>query len=206
MGTKLVGAAFALVILFTGFSVALAQGPHPEMTPPGLLKTPPAPHDTPSAEKDGKRHGIFGTVTLKGSNTLTVQTQQGDVVVTVTNDTKFRVPTKRNATFADISVNDRVAVNGTPTASGLTAKQVAVAPGKPTIRHRVGEVTAFTPNATITIKDAQGVTETFVVNAQTIIRNPKGSGVAIGDKVTIVSRRDPSTDTFTATAIVVHPQ
>jgi RNase P/RNase MRP subunit p29 len=206
MGTKLAGAALALVILFAGFSVVFADGPHPEITPPGLLRTPPAPHETPSAGKDGKRHGIFGSVSAKGSNTLTVQTQQGEVVVTVTSETKFHVPTKRNATFADVVVNDRVAVNGTPTASGLTAKQVAVAPGKPAIRHRVGEVTAFSPGASITIKDAQGGTETFVVTAQTIIRNPKGSGIAVGDKVTIVSRRDPSTDTFTAAAIVVHPQ
>ncbi len=205
MRTMLASVALAFIILSTGYSLVFAECPQSAIASPGLSKTPPAPHGAP-VEKKVKRHGIFGTVTAKGSNSLTVHTQKGDVVVTVTSETKIHVPTKRNATLADIAVNDRVAVNGTPTASGLTAKQIVVVPGKPTIRHRVGQVTAFTPNASITLKDRQGGTETFVVNAQTIIRNPKGTGVSVGDTVTIVSRRDPGTDVFTASAIVVHPK
>lgn len=192
MHTKLASVALAMLLVVGASTVAFAQRP--------------TPHDPSPGGKDGKRHGIFGTITSISAGSFTVQTKEGDVVVTVTADTRFHIPTKRNATFADLAKGDRVAVNGTPTSSGITAKQVAVAPGKPTIRHRVGKVTAYTLGTSITIQDAQGGSETFVVNAQTIIRNPKGGGVAIGDRVTIVSRRDPSTDTFTASAIVVHPQ
>ncbi len=203
--------ALALVFVFGNFSAAWADRPNPAATP-GRPITPPGQGNgsqqtgLQQTGKDLKRHGIFGTVGTKGSDSFVVQTKQGDVDVTVTSDTKFRIPTKHNATFADLAVGDHVAVEGTPTTSGLTAKQVAVAPGKPTIQHRVGQVTAYTAGSSITIQDVQGGTETFVVNAQTQIRNPKGTGVAMGDKVTIVSRRDPSTDTFTASAIVVHPQ
>lgn len=185
MRTKLVSIGLAIVFVFASFNLALA--------------------DKPLQGKGSKRHGIFGTITGKSGDTFTLSTKQGDVVVTVSAETKFHIPTKRNATFADLDKGDRVAVSGTPTATGLMARQVAVAPGKPTIRHRVGKVTAYTPGS-ITIQDAQGGSETFFLTGQTIIRNPKGSGVAVGDQVTIVSRRDPSTDTFTASAIVVHPE
>lgn len=186
MRTKLVSIGLAIVFVFASFNLALA--------------------DKPLQGKGGKRHGIFGTIATKSSNTFTLSTKEGDVVVTVSSETKFHIPTKRNATFADLDKGDRVAVSGTPTATGLMARQVAVAPGKPTIHHRVGKVTAYTPGSSITIQDAQGGSETFALTGQTIIRNPKGSGVAVGDRVTIVSRRDPSTDTFTASAIVVHPE
>jgi uncharacterized protein DUF5666 len=207
MKIKLLSAILGTVLALSAFSVVRADPPDPPGPPPARTMTPPAPRgESARAEKDGKRHGIFGTVTAKASSSFTVQTKQGDETVTVTSETKFHIPTKRNATFADLNVGDRVAVNGTPTASGLTARQVAVAPRKPTIRHRVGTVTAYTAGSSITIKDVQGETATFVVNAQTTIRNPKGGSISVGDKVTIVSRRDPSTDTFTASAIVVHPQ
>ncbi|HEX9077185.1 MAG TPA: hypothetical protein VF932_15470, partial [Anaerolineae bacterium] len=63
-----------------------------------------------------------------------------------------------------------------------------------------------TAGSSITIETVQGKSETFAVNAQTVIRNPKGTGVAVGDRVTIVARRDPGTDIFTARGIVVHPE
>jgi hypothetical protein len=198
MRTKLLSIGLALVFVFANLNIALADTPTPRATPPG--------RGTPPAEKGSQRRAIFGTIASVVDSTFTVSTKQGDVTVAVSNDTKFHIPTKRRAaaSFADLAVGDRVAVNATLTESGLSAKQVAVAPGKPTIRHRVGTVTAYADS--IIIKDAQGGTEMFVLNTQTIIRNPKGSGVKVGDKVTVVSRRDPSTDKFTATAIVVHPQ
>lgn len=207
MRTKLISIGLAIVFMIASVNLALADKPTPGATPPGRSEVHPTPNAALQAEKGGLRHGIFGTVTskAKSGDTFTVSTKQGDVVVAVSADTKFHIPTKRNATFADLAVGDQVAVSGTPTASGLTAKQVAVAPGKPTIQHRVGKVTAYTPSS-ITIQDAQGGSETFAVTGQTIIRNPKGTGVAVGDQVTVVSRRDPSVDTFTASAIVVHPR
>jgi len=205
MRTKTIGVGLAIVFALASLSIAFADRPTPGAVHPERSITPPAQHGTPPAERGDNRHGISGTVTAKAGVSFTVSTKQGNEVVIVTADTKFRFPTKHNGTFADLAVGDRVAVNGTPSASGLVAKQVAVAPGKPTIQHRVGTVTAYTAGSSITIQDVRGGSETFTLTALTTIRNPKGSGVAVGDKVTVVSRRDPSSDTFTATAIVVHP-
>ncbi len=206
MRTKLVSIGLAIVFMIASVNLALADKPTPGALPPGLSGVHPTPNAALQAEKGGQRHGIFGTITSTSVDTFTVSTKQGDVVVvTVSANTKIHVPTKRNATFADLAVGDHVAVSGTPTASGLAARQIAVAPGKPTIQHRVGKVTAYTAGS-ITIQDVQGGSETFAVTGQTIIRNPKGTGVIVGDQITVVSRRDPSADTFTASAIVVHPQ
>ncbi len=133
MRTKLISIGLAIVFLIASANLALADKPTPGATPPGRSEVHPAPNAGLQAEKGGKRHGIFGAVTAKSGNTFTVSTKQGDVVVTVSADTKFHIPAKRNATIADLAVGDQVAVSGTPTASGLAAKQVAVAPGKPTI-------------------------------------------------------------------------
>jgi Domain of unknown function (DUF5666) len=205
MRTKLISIGLAIVLMIATINLALADKPTPGALPPGKSEVHPTPNAALQAEKGGQRHGIFGTITSKSGDTFTVSTKQGDVVVTVSADTRYHIPTKRNPTIADLAVGDQVAVSGTPTASGLAARQIAVAPGKPTIQHRVGEVTAYAAGSSITI-DVKDGSETFALTGQTIIRNPKGTGVAVGDRVTIVSRRDPSTDTFTATAIVVHPQ
>ncbi len=207
MRTKLISIGLAIVLMIVTVNLTLADKPTPGILPPGRSEVHPTPNAAVQAEKRGQRHGIFGTITSTGVDTFTVSTKQGDVVVvTVSANTKIHIPTKRNATFADLSVGDHVAVSGTPTASGLAARQIAVAPGKPTIQHRVGKVTAYTAGNSITLQDAQGGSESFTLTAQTMIRNPKGTGVAVGDRVTVVSRRDPSTDLFTASAIVVHPQ
>jgi hypothetical protein len=205
MKVTFVSLCVALALLVGGFNVVAAQRPVPGTPSTSQSETHPTTQVETASDK-GKRHGLFGTVTFKGVGTFTVLTRDGTkVVVTVTPSTKFHIPTKRNATFADLEVGDRVAVNGTPTASGLTAKQVAVAPGKPSITHRVGIVKSYTPGVSITIQDSQGDKETFKLTAQTKIRNSKGTGIALGDRVTVVSRRDPSSDVFTASAIVVHP-
>ncbi len=190
------------LLLLTVAGAALAAPPNP---PP--VRGHGNPPVTPATDQGmGKRHGLFGTVKSKATGSFVVTTKQGDVGVTVTDKTRFQIPTKRDASFADLLVGARVAVNGTPTDGGLTAKKVSIAPGKPSVQHRVGEVTAYTAKASITIKTKQGETATFALTAQTVIRNDQGAGVKKGDTVTVVSRRDPSTDVFTASAIVVHPK
>lgn len=215
MRVKFGSLALAVLVLMVSVSVAFADRPTPGFTPPGKGGAPPGQEEkTPEAlenkeskeSKGGQRHGVFGSVASKGSNSFTVTTKQGPVTVTVTASTKFHIPRNKKATLADLAVGDRVAVNGTPSAGGLVAKQVMVAPGRPTVQHRVGEVTAYTAGSSITIKTVQGDSETFALTASTTIKNPKGSGVAVGDRVTVVSRRDPSTDTATASGIVVHPK
>lgn len=199
----------ALAILFTVSSILAAPpapgAKGPKATPPAVGA--PAPKATPEAP-GAKRHSYFGEVTSVDADTFVLETKKGETItVLVTEKTKIHIPTLKNATLADVFVGDRAAVNGAPGAEGLTAKNVAVAPGKPAVQHRVGIVTAYTAGASITIEDAKGGTETFALTADTVIRGPKGvSAVVVGDRVTVVARRQPSTDVFTATAIVVHPK
>jgi cytochrome c biogenesis protein CcdA len=197
-----------LVFLFVALAaVAYADPPTPHGEPPHGKPTQVLglnPDLNPGNSL--KRHGIFGTIKSLATPDFVVTTRQGDVTVTTNDATRYHIQTKRNGGLSDLAVGDRVAVNGTPTSGGLLAKQVAVAPGKPTIQHRVGIVTAYTAGSSITIKDVQGGTETFTLTSDTVIRGPNGTTtVKVGDRVTIVSRRDPDSNTFTATAIVVHP-
>lgn len=210
---KLVSVAIAVLFALSLFQIAWADRPTPDPTPtlrsgripPGLRRGDPSTMLGAPAEQRGRRRALFGTVASLGADSFTLSTKQGTETISVSASTKFHIPGKRNATFADLAVGDRVAVNGTPTASGLDAKQVAVAPGRPTIQHRVGTVTAYAAGSSITIQTVRGESETFALTAQTVIRNPKGTGVVLGDRVTVVSRREPASDTFTATGIVVHP-
>jgi hypothetical protein len=177
------------------------------------------------------RHAHVGVVKSLAAHSFVLTTKHnGDVTVLVTGQTRFHIPTLKKATFADLEKGDRVAVNGAPGRTGFTAKQVVVAPRKPAIQHRVGVVTAYTPGVSITIKlgrgdddadDARNARDvnaargakraagdlvTFKLTGKTVIRGPKGvTTVAVGNRVTVVARRDPATDTFTASAIVVHP-
>lgn len=203
MNRKIFSALMSVAWLLVSLSVVVsADPPDPPKTPPGKPNSPPGLQK----DKDSNRHGVFGTVKSKASSTFTVTTKQGDVIVAITNQTRFHIPRKKDATFADVQVGDRVAANGTPTETGLTAKKVSVAPGKPTTQHRVGIVKEYLAGKKIVIEDVKGGTAAFTLTAQTEIRNPKASGVEVGDRVTIVSRSDPSSEEFTATAIIVHPK
>ncbi len=229
MFKRLASIAFALLLLLACYSVVWADKPTPTATPPGesgkvppgLAKKTMSPQsndqnksdedksDDEDKENDKGRHGVFGTVTLIGSNNFTVRgqgPQDSSWVIAVSANTRFHMPGKKTASLSDLAVGDRVAVNGTPTSDGLAAKQIAITPRKPTIEHRVGEVKAYAAGSSITIQVAQGGSETFALNNQTAIRNTKGSEWGVGDKVTVVARRDPTTNVLTATGIVVHPK
>lgn len=203
----------ALAALLTVSSV-LAAPPAPgargpKVTPPVAGATgPKATPQVPGAN----RHAYFGVVYSVAAGSLatgsfTLNTKQGETVtVLVTAQTRFHIPTLKNASLADLAAGDRVAVSGTPGADDLTAKNVAVAPGKPAVQHRVGIVTDYTADKSITIEDVKGGKETFTLTADTVIRGPKGvTTVGVDDRVTVVARRQPATDVFTAMAIVVHP-
>ena len=208
---KLIAAlALSMTLIALTMVIVSADPPKPGKKPEGKPTLVPGLEKTPLAEKEqGKdkgRHGVFGTVTAKGVKDFTVTTKQGDVIlILVTANTRFQIPTKKDATFSELQVNDSVAVNGTPTSSGLEAKKVGIVPRKPSIQHRVGIVKAYAEGTSIMIEDTKGETATFQLTKDTEIRSPKDAGIKIGDRVTVVSRREPSTSVFTARAIVVHP-
>jgi len=200
----------SLVLIAVGIFVAIsvlvvaADPPPPGVDQHGESTLAPGQQKTPSAEKGKQLRSVVGIVTAKDTDRFTVTTKQGvTVVVGVLESTRFHIPTQKNATFADLEIQDRVAVNGTPNASGLDAKKVNIAPGKPSVQHRVGTVEEYVPSQSITIKTVQGDLEKFALTNETEIRGK--TSPAQGDRVTVVSHRDPSTRVFTASAIVVHP-
>jgi hypothetical protein len=201
--------SFSVVVLLMLFGmtlgIATADKPTPATTP-SAKNTPPGQEKKQTGAQNGKRHSVFGTVTGKSTNSFTITTKWGDMTISLNDKTRFRIPKSAQATFADLDVGDRVSVNGTPTGDGINAKQIAIAPDKPAVQHRVGIVTEYVPQTKITIRDVKGATITFRLTAQTQIENPKTSGVVVGNRVTVIGKPDSGTNELTATAIVVHPQ
>jgi hypothetical protein len=76
---------------------------------------------------------ISGTVVEKGKMSndegfIDLKTERGLVKVLVTAETKYSVPGKEEATFADIKVGDRIKVVATRANSSLIANNVTVLP------------------------------------------------------------------------------
>ena len=78
------------------------------------------------------RQGFFGSVKGKTANSLTLDTKQGEVVLTLDANTQYWDPPKKDATLADVNVGDRAAVLAEKQQDGsLLAKRVLVIPPKP---------------------------------------------------------------------------
>lgn len=185
------------VLALSALPVATAATPTPGAK--ANKPTPPVAGD--------KRHAYFGIVQSLGSDSFVLQTKKGEeVTVLVAAATRIHIPGLKTASQTDIMAGDRVAVNGKMAADGFTAKNIAVAPGKPLTRHGVGEVSAYADGTSITVTDKKGAATEYKLTADTLIKGPGGvTEVKIGDLVTVVARRVPAVDYYTATAIVVHP-
>ncbi len=145
------------------------------------------------------------TLTLKDGNTQ---------AFTLTDETQVKVPTLgKTATIADLVKGERVTVAASKAEDGTyTAVSIMVIPGKPEKIHRVGVVTEYTPangttDGSITIKDKDGQTFTFIVTSETkILPKDRAEELAVGRRVTIICPRDVAHRTLTAAGIVVHPE
>ena len=128
-------------------------------------------------------------------------------MLVINNKTKVKIPTVKHPTIEQIKLNFEVVVQVKADKTGaLIAQKIMVVPGKPTIFHRVGIVTEYIAGTSITIKDKDGNTTTFLLTANTKISPKKlADTLAPGDKVTIISRRDPAGGPLTAQGIVIHP-
>jgi hypothetical protein len=156
-----------------------------------------------------KKVNFSGDVVAVGDGSLTMKTKAGEEIsFLVTEDTAIKIPTLgKNATFADINVGVHALVRALEGKDGsLTALQISVVPGKPVEKHHVGVVTAYEPGASITIKAHDGNEYTFLITQDTkILPKDRADELAVGRRVTIISRRDPTGGPFTAQGIVVHP-
>ncbi len=134
----------------------------------------------------------------------------GDVTINVNAHTRYKVPGMKDATLANFKVGDRVAVLAVELNSGWTALHVNLIPGKPIHVQRVGTIEAYvaatatsTPGS-ITIKSKKGDQSTIVVTTDTRIKFKHGATeVKKGYRATVVARRDPATDLYTAREILV---
>ena len=96
-----------------------------------------------------------------------------------------------------------MAVEAVEVSGANAALHVNLIPGKPASVHRVGTVTSYVAGSSIVVTDKKGETSTFVVTSETSVELKKGAtGATLGSRVTVVARRDPATDQFTAKAIL----
>ena len=195
-------------------SPAVAVIPHhtPDHTP-GAQATAKALQGNPGNKEGGNPHGkqanYRGTISAVNATGLDLTLADGSSVSFVLNaDTRIKIPTLgKLASVADLKAGMKVNVHSEQDAAKtLTAKIVLVVPGKPTLMHRVGEVTAYHPGVSINIKGTDGILYTYLVTEKTKIL-PAGriDLLIVGARVTVIMPRDVTGGTPTASGIVVHP-
>ena len=193
-------------LLFSSFAV-LAAPSADKPTPNSHAEKTPGANPGAKVEKKGKVQNFKGTISGKEASSLTLTLKDGSVVtLVINNDTRIKIPTMKIATVDGINLESQVVVQARADDTGaLVAQKIQVIPGKPTKIHRVGVVTQYAAGSSITIKDKDGSTTTFTLTADIKILPKQSAGsLAAGDKVTIISRRDPTGGDPAAQGIVIH--
>jgi hypothetical protein len=154
----------------------------------------------------GKVEIIRGEVTLKGRDKGGDWVEVSEEKIYVEEGTRYGVPTLGNGGgLDDIEVGMKVVVQAYEEDGKLYARHILVIPGRLQFRHHTGEVTEYIEGESITIESRNGETYTFVIEDELKIL-PKAASLEVGDWVTVISRRDPTTEELTATGVVVHPE
>ena len=200
--TMLLGALVSLVLSLTLVTTRAMAGE------PAI--GPRAPGGTPGAPLQGL-HGkptIYrGTLSALDATSLTLTLADGSsITLGLTPDTKIRVPGPK-AQGEKLLVGMHVVVQAIADANNnMVARSVMAIPGRPTLAHRVGTVTAYAAGSSITILATDGSSNTFALTADTKILPPGlAAELAVDSRVTIIAPRDVSALGWTATGIVVHP-
>jgi uncharacterized protein YdeI (BOF family) len=156
----------------------------------------------------GKHENFKGTVSAVDSTSITLTLRDGSsITIGLSADTRMKFPGPKNSAPASIQPGVNAMVQAIRDQGGnLIARAVMVIPGKPSKIHRVGIVTAYTADSSITIQDKDGNTYTFSITAETKLLPAKRAGtLAVGSRVTIIAPRDPATGGVTVKGIVIHP-
>lgn len=147
---------------------------------------------------------VVGQIKSMTTTGLVVTTKKADVTVTVNADTKYKAPGVKDAALANFKVGDKVAVLSVASGGANVALHIVLIPGKPVFAVRVGTVDSYTANTSITVKGVKGDATTFAVNTNTKVRMERGvTAIAVGQRVIVNAKRDPATDQYTATSIMV---
>ena len=202
----LIGMVVVFALLFSSIAV-LAAAPSDKPTPNSHSKNDPEDKPGKNGAKKGKVQNFKGIVIAKDASGLTLTLKDGSLVAVVINeDTKIKIPTVKNATVEEINLESQAVVQArTDDTDTLVANKIQVIPGKPTKIHRVGVVTAYTAGSSITVEDKSGGSTSFSLDANTkMLPNKRADSLAVGDRVTIISRRDPTSGPLTAQGVVIH--
>jgi len=215
----LIGGGASLVLVATtlaGTALAADQTTTNTTTP---TQTTAAAAQTPEALGSHTRqlHGVVKTAPSAGATTFTLTTARfGDVTVSFAGSTlkgrghaRGRARSFELATAADLKAGDRLVVQGRTNADGksFVARRVQVVAAKDAVSkatHLVGMISSVataSAGTTLTIKLADGTSQSVSVSSETKIR-PEGKSVAdisVGTRVTVVSKNG------TATSVVVLP-
>lgn len=143
-------------------------------------------------------------VSFDGSSLVIALKDGGEATVAVDANTVF----KSQGASAVPQPGDQVIVHAERTADGgYLALAVHLVPGKPVKLHRVGEVVAYTPGASITVQNKKGESTTFTITETTVLLPAdRADQLKVGSWVTVISPRDPSSSgTPVAMKIVIHP-
>ncbi len=163
----------------------------------------------PTKPNEGKFENFNGVIESVNSTSLSLTLEDNSLVsFTLSGTTKIKIPTLgKNASIDDLQINQNVRVKAYQGESDdWIAVMVNVIPGKPAIVHHVGTVIAYTPAASITIKDKDGQSFTFYITADTkILPFERVSQLGVGSMVTIICPRNVTGGTLTAKGIVIHP-
>ncbi len=205
----MLGLLFSTASAFAGPAVStdLAK---PTTSPGGKPPVTPGAKATEKATQGkGKRTTYRGAVASVADGSLTLTLADGSsLTFAVSSDTHITVPTLGSgATLSSITPGAQAAVQARQADAGsLTALHIVVAPGKPTIVHRVGVVTAYAAGTSLTLQDKDGNAFSFALTSDTkILPQERASELAVGSRVTIIARRDVTGGPATAQGIVVQP-
>ena len=156
----------------------------------------------------GKPANYHGIIEAVDATSLTLTLKDGSSVTFVINsDTKIKVPTLgKSATVDDLSVGQKASVHSLHGAGDtLTARMILVVPGKPTLMHRVGQVSAYQAGVSITILSKDGESFTYLLtDSVKILPSGRNDQLVTGAWVTVIVPRDVTGSAPTAKGIVIH--
>lgn len=207
--------ALSVVLLATVQVMALPSNMPVTMPTPGAKATEMATMEGQGhvqgfgSSTHGKSANYKGTINTVSSTSLTLDLKDGSTITFVLDDnTIIKIPTfgRTTATTADLLPGSTVAVHAMDDGGVLTARIILLIPGKPTLIHRVGVVTAYTAGSSITIQASDGNSYTFVITGTTkLLPEDRASQLTVGSTVTIIAPRDVTGGPVTASGIIIHP-
>ncbi len=161
----------------------------------------------PASNSNAKHENYKGTISAVSVSGIILELKDGtSITAALTPETRIRIPTVKNATVAGLAKKMTVVVQTVRQGDALTAVAVVVVPGKPAKTHVVGIVSSYEEGVSIAIQAKDGKFYGFLLSQDTkILPAERKDELKVGALVTIISPREVSPLTQTATGIVVHP-